>query len=107
MLFTLERTKHIHNLSTSITIGNFQFPLKQSVKKLGFTLERHLTMNAHVFNIARTCFFELRRLASIRRFLTSTATATLVSVFILSIIYYCNSLLFGSTHDVKSNSQWT
>ena len=44
--------------------------------------------------------FELRRLASIRRFLTSTATATLVSAFVLSIIDYCNSLLFGSTHDV-------
>ena len=56
-------------------------------------------MNAHVTNIARTCYFELRRLASIRRFLTSTATATLVSAFVLSRIYYCNLLLFGSTHD--------
>ena len=58
-------------------------------------------MNAHVTNIARTCYFELRRLASIRRFLTSTATATLASAFVLSTIDYCNSLLFCSTHDVK------
>ena len=50
-------------------------------------------------------YFELRRLASIRRFLTSTATATLVSAFALSRIYYCNSLLFGSTHDVTSHLQ--
>ena len=62
-------------------------------------------MNAHVSNIAWTCYFELRRLASIRRFLTSTATATLVSAFALSIIDYCNSLLFGSTHDVTSHLQ--
>ena len=62
-------------------------------------------MNAHVSNIARTCYFELRRLASIRRFLTSTATATLVSAFVLSRIDYCNSLLFGSTHDVTSHLQ--
>ena len=62
-------------------------------------------MNAHVTNIARTCYFELRRLASIRRFLTSTATAALVSTFILSRIDYCNSLLFGSTHDVTSHLQ--
>ena len=55
-------------------------------------------MNAHVSNIARTCYFELRRLAFICRFLTSTATATLVSAFVLSRIDYCNSLLFGSTH---------
>ena len=62
-------------------------------------------MNAHVSNIARTCYFELRRLASIRRFLTSTTTATLVSAFVLSRIDYCNSLQFGSTHDVSSHLQ--
>ena len=45
------------------------------------------------------------RLASIRRFLTSTATATLVSAFVLSRIDYCNSLLFGSSHDVTSHLQ--
>ena len=62
-------------------------------------------MNAHVSNIVRICYFELRRLASICRFLTSTATATLVSAFALSRIVYCNSLLFGSTHDVTSHLQ--
>ena len=105
MLVTSKRSKHLHNLSTSITIGNAQIPFKQSVKNLGFTLVCHLTMNAHVSNIARTCYFELRRLASIRRFLTSTATATLVSDVVLSRIDYCNSLLFGSTHDVTSHLQ--
>ena len=81
---TSKRSKHLHNLPTSITMGNAQIPFKQSVKNLGFTLDCHLTMNAHVSNIARTCYFELRRLASIRRFLTSTVTATLVSAFVLS-----------------------
>ena len=76
MLVTSKRTKHLHSLPTSITIGNAQIPFKKHVKNLGFTLDCHLTMNAHVSNIARTCFFELRRLASIRRFLTSTVTAT-------------------------------
>ena len=59
-------------------------------------------MEAHVSNI---CYFELRRLASICRFLTSFATATLVSAFVLSRIDNCNSLLFGSTHDVTSHLQ--
>ena len=105
MLVTSKRTKHLHNLPTSITIGNTQIPFKQPVKNLGFTLYCHLTMNAHVSNIAKTRYFELRRLASIRRFLTSTATATLLSAFALSRIDYCNSLLFGSTHDVTSHMQ--
>ena len=105
MLVTSRRSKHLHYLPTSITIGNAQIPFKQSVRNLGFTLDCHLTMNAHVSNIARTCYFELSRLASIRRFLTSTATAILVSAFVLSRIDYCNSLLFGYTHDVTSHLQ--
>ena len=106
MLVTSKRTKHLHSLRTSITICNAQIPFKQFVNNLGFTLDCHLTMNAHVSNIARTCYFELHRLASICRLLTSTATDTLVSAFALSRIDSCNSLLFGSAHFVTSHLQW-
>ena len=102
MLVTSKRTRYLH---TSITIGNAQIHLKRSARNFGFTLYCHLTMNAHVSNIAQTCYFELCRLASIRRFQTSSATATLVSAFVLSRIDYCSSLLFGSTHDVTSHLQ--
>ena len=85
--------------------GNAQIPFKQSVKNLSFALDCHLTMNAHVSNIAWTCYFGLHRLASIHRFLKSTSTATFVSPFVLSRIDCCNSLLFSSTHDVTSNLQ--
>ena len=102
MLVTSKRTNHLHSLVSSITIGNAQIPIKQSAKKLGLILDCHLAMNAHVTNITRTYFFELCRLASIRRFLTSTATATLASAFVLSRIDYCSSLLLGSAHDVTS-----
>ena len=107
MLVAYKRTKHLHNLLTSFTIENAQITFKQSVKNLCFTLDCHLTMYAHVSNIARICYFELRHLASICRFLTSTVTATLVSAFVLSRIVYCYSLLFGSTYDVPSHLQWT
>ena len=59
MLVTSKRTKHLHSLLTSITIRNAQIPFKQSEKNLGFTLDCHLTKNAHVTNIARTCYIEL------------------------------------------------
>ena len=93
-------TKHHHSLPTLITIGNAQIPFKHSVKNLGFTLDCHLTMNANVSNIAKTYYIKLRRLASIREFLTSTATATLVSAFALlkftTVILCCLVLLMMS-----------
>ena len=57
MLVTSKRTKHLHNQPTSITIGNAHLPFKQVVKNLGITIDCHLTMNAHVSNIDRTCYF--------------------------------------------------
>ena len=105
MLAISKRNKHLLNLPTSITIGNAQIAFKLSRKNLDITLDCHATMNAHVSNIAGTCYFELRRLASIRRFLTSTVADTLVSAFVLTRFDYCSSLLFGSTHDVASHLQ--
>ena len=59
----------------------------------------------HLNNHFRTYYFELRGLASNRRFLTSTAAATIVFAFVLSRLDYCYSLLFGSTHDETSYLQ--
>ena len=59
-------------------------------------------MNAHDLTIARSCFFKPCHLASIRLFLTSTATATLVIAF---RNINCSTLSFGSTHDVASHLQ--
>ena len=104
MLVTSKGTKYLHNLPSSITIGNIQIPFKQFVTNLSVTLDCHLTMIEQVSTICRTCYFELRRLASIYRFIATTATATLVSAFVLSRIDYCSLPLLGSTHDVKSHS---
>ena len=62
-------------------------------------------MNSHLSNIARICYFEMCRSESIRRFLTSTVTATLVSAFALSRIEYCNSLLLFFALDLTSHLQ--
>ena len=105
MLVTYKRTNHLHNLPTSFTICNGQISFKQSVMNLGFTLVCHLSMNAHVSNFSRACYFELRRPASIQRFQTSTVTASFVTAFVLSIIDYCSSLLLVSHHDATSHMQ--
>ena len=101
----VRRSKHLRNQPTSIIIDDAKTSFKQSVSNSVFALDCHLTMTEHVSSIAWTCYFELRRLASIRRFLTSTATATVVSAIALSRIDYCNSLRFGSTHDATYHFQ--
>ena len=66
-------------------------------------LDCHLTMN--VSTIARTCYLELRRLAFIRRFLTSTATATLVPSVVLSRIDHCYFVQLMMLHSTCTDTE--
>ena len=52
-------------------------------------------MKQHVNFICKTAFFELRRISTIRQYLTVDATKTLVVSLVLSRIDYGNSLLAG------------
>ena len=57
-------------------------------------------MKKHIIKICQTAYFELKRISSIRRFLTEDATKTLVTSYILSRLDYCNCLLMGTPNSV-------
>ena len=48
MHVTSSKTKHLHTLPSTISIGNAQITFKQSEKNLDFILHCHLAVNAHV-----------------------------------------------------------
>uniref|UniRef100_UPI0025F06A25 hypothetical protein n=1 Tax=Thiolapillus sp. TaxID=2017437 RepID=UPI0025F06A25 len=52
-------------------------------------------MKEHINFICKTAFLEIRRISTIRHYLTDDATKTLVVSLVLSRIDYCNSLLAG------------
>ena len=66
-----------------------------SVSDLGVILNNPFKMTDHVAALCRSCFFHLRQIRSIRRFLTSDARKTLVNAFVMSRLNYCNSLCHG------------
>ena len=55
--------------------------------------------------MCRACFFELRRIASIRPFLSKEAVLKLVIATVLSRLDYCNSVLIGLPEDQISRLQ--
>ena len=52
-------------------------------------------MQPYISFVVKTCFFQLRHIAAIRRYLTSDACVKLVISLIFSRFDYCNSLLEG------------
>ena len=95
LITSAPRTWNSIPLPDSLTVGNSTAHFSRSAKYLGVTLDMHLTMTAHVVNLIRTANFELRRINSIRHYLSVQVTKTLLSAFVLSRLDCCNSLLSG------------
>ena len=62
------------------------------VRNLGFYLDKDLSVKEHINFICKSAFLEIRRISTIRHYLTVDATKTLVVSLVLSRIDYCNSL---------------
>ena len=80
---------------TSLSICQTTVVFSDSVRNLGFYLDKDISLKEHINFICKTAFFELRRISTIRHYLSIDATITLVVSLVLSRIDYCNSLLAG------------
>ena len=72
------------SLPDSITLGSHTIPFSDSARNLGFILDSKLSIQKHVIKSCQTAYFELKRISSVRRFLTEDTTKTLVTSYILS-----------------------
>ena len=78
---------------------------------LWFALDPNLTTKQHVIQTCQTACFELKRISSIRRYLTEDAAKQMVTSCVLSRLNYCNSLLMGTPNsiiqtDAESPKYW-
>jgi len=65
------------------------------VKNLGVYLDEILSMDDNARHCTRTCFFHMRRIRQLGRFIDYETKYTLVRALILSRLDYCNSLYAG------------
>ncbi len=79
----------------SLKIGDEEIETNTSVRNIGVQFDTGMSMVGHVGNVSRASFGEIRKLGSIRKFLTDDSTEILVHAFITSRVDYCNSLLIG------------
>ena len=83
-----------HN-NVSLTIGRNDIKLSESIKILGVTLDRKMNMEKHIMNTCRWSYMHIRKINSIRRYLSEHATKTLMNSTVLVRLDYCNSTYVG------------
>ena len=70
------------------------------VRDLGVIIDGELSMDQHVWNVVRGCFYQVRQLRSVRRSLTIDARRTLAAAFVATRVDYCNAVLYGASTQV-------
>ena len=78
--------------SDSILFAGCWIPFASKVKSLGVTLDSALSMKQQINTVCRACYFHIRQISKIRKFLSQESVVKLVSCFVLSFLDYCNSL---------------
>jgi len=93
------------SLPTSLMIGQSSISFSPSAKSLGVIVDETLSMKEQVTKICQSAYWEIRKIASIRRFLTCEATKTLVVSLVISRLDYCNILLAGLPQNLLDKIQ--
>ena len=91
---SLRNLKNIPSYSVRV-LGSNIFPSK-SVRNLGISMDRNLTMSTQISKTIQTCFTSLRQIRSIKGCLTKDSLKTLASASVLSHIDYGNMALVSS-----------
>ncbi len=79
----------------SIKVGDTDVKVVDKVRNLGVIFDKNLTMHDHVSKVSSTCYFNIKRIASVRQNIDKEDTKTLVNSFVTSHLDYGNSLLYG------------
>ena len=93
------------NTVNTLRVGSNIIHSAPVVKYLGFYLDSQLTMLNQVNSIIKACYYHLRNIGKIRKFITDNACKILVHSLIISRLDYCNALLCGLPDAVSSRLQ--
>jgi hypothetical protein len=94
-LIWLDRAHSIGKLQQQplIRLNSQELSSSPSVRDLGVIIDSGLTLTTHVSILARTCFYQLRRIRQAKKNLDEDSVKTLVHALVLSRLDYCNSVL--------------
>ena len=79
----------------SISISEQVVKSSVSARNLGFIVDDSLSLEEHVNSISKSCYYHIRRIAKIQKYLSEDSTAALVHAFITCRLDNGNALLYG------------
>ena len=78
-----------------LVVGKDKIEESEYVKILWVTFDNRMTLQKHINNICRSVNIHIRKINSIKRYLSDTAVKTLVQSIVIARFDYCNSVCIG------------
>ena len=89
----------------AIKAGNNDAAVQDTVKTLGVTLDRNMTLERQVINTCKSIYMNIRKIRRIRPYLTDYAVRTIMQTTVTVCLDYCNSLYNGLTFGTMKKLQ--
>ena len=95
VLFGTRQRAHSFSDITTVNVAGSVVPMADHVKLLGVTLDNHLSMDKHVNEVSRACFYHLRALRHVRPAITASDANMIACSVVGSRLDYANAVLYG------------
>ena len=91
IVFTPSRQQHTTKLDT-VSVSSQPVIPSLTVKSLGIVLDNRLSMDQHVADVCKNCYFHIRTLHHVRSSLPDDVVRTVACSIVQSRLDYCNAL---------------
>ena len=95
VLFTYPDTAKIQPNQLQLLVGDQHITPSSSVRNLGVIIDSTISLEQHVSSLCKRGFFQLRRIANVRKYLDRDAIIRLVTALVFAVVDNNNSLLYG------------
>jgi hypothetical protein len=103
LVISSKNSKSVQDVN--IHIGDSIIAPTSSLRNLGATLDKDLSMQAQVNKVVKSVYFHLRRISMIRKYLTQEACASVIHATVTSRLDFHNGLLAGLAEKQLSRLQ--
>ena len=99
---SIHRNKMLVN---SITVCESNTSSSKYIRNLGVYLDQEFSIEKHMNQLCKSCYFQLRNIRYIRSSLTTEASKIVVHALVMSKLHFCNSILFGISNKLLDKLQ--
>ena len=93
--FVIFSTKNNQRDNQCLVEGKDIIEVSEYIKILGVTFDNRMTLQKHITNMCRSVNIHIRKINSIRIYISNTAVRTLVQSIVIARLDYCNSVCIG------------